>query len=195
MIRMTAIAALIAVTLTVAAMVQTAAAAEPTGAAGPAAGVAEPSGYRTTDYRAPVPATLSGAVTMRSADEAKAAMDRGAVFIDVYPRAPKPPGLPASTVWREPPHRSIAGAHWLANVGYGAISPETEAYYTRELARLTGGDMSKPIVVFCLRDCWMSWNAAKRAVALGYRNVLWYPDGTDGWAEWGLPVTNLTPVP
>ena len=39
------------------------------------------------------------------------------------------------------------------------------------------------IVIYCLRDCWMSWNAAKRAMTMGYRNVVWYPDGTDGWED------------
>ena len=44
----------------------------------------------------------------------------GAIFIDVYPQAPKPANLPAGTFWRDPAHRSIEGAHWLPNVGYGA---------------------------------------------------------------------------
>jgi rhodanese-related sulfurtransferase len=41
----------------------------------------------------------------------------------------------------------------------------------------------------------MSWNAAKRAVALGYSNIIWYPDGTDGWEKAGLPLTPATPEP
>jgi PQQ-dependent catabolism-associated CXXCW motif protein len=42
-------------------------------------------------------------------------------------------------------------------------------------------------------ECWMSWNAAKRAVALGYARVHWYPDGTDGWAAAGLPLAEARP--
>ena len=34
----------------------------------------------------------------------------------------------------------------------------------------------------------MSWNAAKRALALGYTHVAWYPEGTDGWAAADLPL-------
>jgi hypothetical protein len=30
---------------------------------------------------------------------------------------------------------------------------------------------------YCLADCWMSWNAAKRALSLGYSNVAWYREG------------------
>ena len=42
-----------------------------------------------------------------------------------------------------------------------------------------------PLLFYCLKDCWMSWNAAKRAIALGYRHVYWFPEGTDGWTEAG----------
>ena len=41
----------------------------------------------------------------------------------------------------------------------------------------------------------MSWNAAKRAISYGYSNVHWYPEGTDGWAEAGLPLAGAEPVP
>jgi rhodanese-related sulfurtransferase len=41
----------------------------------------------------------------------------------------------------------------------------------------------------------MSWNAAKRALTLGYTRVAWYPQGTDGWATQGLPLETRTPVP
>ena len=41
----------------------------------------------------------------------------------------------------------------------------------------------------------MSWNAAKRALSLGYPRIAWYPDGTDGWIAAGLPVEPIKPVP
>jgi hypothetical protein len=41
----------------------------------------------------------------------------------------------------------------------------------------------------------MSWNAAKRALALGYKNVAWYPEGTDGWAAAALPLVTSEPHP
>jgi len=49
-------------------------------------------------------------------------------------------------------------------------------------------------VIYCLRDCWMSWNGAKRILAMGYR-VAWYPDGTDGWDDALLPLEESRPVP
>ena len=60
---------------------------------------------------------------------------------------------------------------------------------------LTGGDPAKPVVIYCLRDCWMSWNAAKRAVAWGYTNIIWYPDGTDGWQAADLAMEQAQPMP
>ena len=158
--------------------------------------VAEPGGYRLDDYNKPVPKSLKGARAVLSADEAKTLQDAGAaVFIDVYPRAPKPANLPPSTVWREPPHRSIQGAVWLANVGFGGLTNHVQAYFEGNLARLSGGDKAKPLVFFCLRDCWMSWNAAKRALELGYTEVYWFSEGTDAWEESGYPITVIEPVP
>lgn len=156
--------------------------------------VAEPDGYRLDNYRSLVPATLSGARVV-TAEEAKALSDaKDAVFIDVYPRPPKPDNLPPGTVWRDPPHSSIAGAAWLPNVGYGTLAEPTEDYFKSQLADLTGSDAAKPVLFFCLRNCWMSWNAAKRALAWGYANVIWFPDGTDGWLELGESLTNVQPA-
>ena len=157
--------------------------------------VAEPEGYRLENYRAPVPATLKGARGVLSADAARQIRDTGAIFLDVYPQAPKPPNLPASTVWREPKHPSIEGAVWLPNVGYGVLSEAAQSYFEKRLTQFTQNNKSKPIVFFCLRDCWMSWNAAKRALALGYSEVYWFPDGTDAWEERGYPTTTLIPEP
>lgn len=147
-----------------------------------------------TDYRAPVPKTLARAHVVDARD-AEALLAKGAVFIDVYPRPPKPPGLPPKTVWRSPKHQSIQGAVWLPNVGYGKLADAPESYFRSNLMRLTDGDTSKPLVFFCLRDCWMSWNAAKRALEWGYANVTWFPDGTDGWQEIGNDIANVEPEP
>jgi rhodanese-related sulfurtransferase len=41
----------------------------------------------------------------------------------------------------------------------------------------------------------MSWNAAKRAMSLGYSDVAWYPEGADGWAKVGHPLEPREPEP
>jgi len=159
------------------------------------AAVPEPEGYRMADYRAPTPATLRGA-TVDSTETMRALVDAGqAILVDVLPRPPKPAGLPESMIWQERPRRNIPGSVWLVNTGFGALSEEAEGYFKDNLERLTGGDRAKTLVIYCLADCWMSWNAAKRALAYGYSDVHWYPEGTDGWTAAGLPVETSEPVP
>ncbi|HEY1361993.1 MAG TPA: PQQ-dependent catabolism-associated CXXCW motif protein [Xanthobacteraceae bacterium] len=157
--------------------------------------VSEPRGYRTDDYRAPTPATLSGARVVSTAEAEQLWRAGSAVFIDVLPHPPRPQNLPPGTIWREKPRRNIPGSTWLPDTGYGALAPVTENYLRANLARLTGGDRTRAVVVYCLRDCWMSWNAGKRIIAMGYANVVWYPEGTDGWEEADLPLREAVPEP
>ena len=155
----------------------------------------EPEGYRTDNYRAPVPATLAGARVLATG-EAEAIWRAGAgVFIDVLPHAPKPQNLPAGTIWREKPRLNIPGSVWLPDTGYGTLAAATEDYLRHGLARASGGNSATLLVIYCLTDCWMSWNAAKRALSYGYRNVAWYPEGTDGWQRADLPVAESQPEP
>ncbi len=163
--------------------------------AAPAARAAppQPDGYRLEDFRSPTPAALTGAETVTTA-QAERLWRAGAAFVDVLPRAPRPTTLPPGTIWRDAPHDSIPHARWLPNTGFGELAPQTEAYFRHGLSAATGGDPDKPVVLFCQRNCWMSWNAAKRALALGYRHVHWYPDGTDGWGEAGLPLARAEPA-
>lgn len=155
----------------------------------------EPEGYRLENYRAPTPATLRGAKVLATAHAQTLWREGRAVFIDVLPQPQRPANLPPATLWRTPPHDSIPGAVWLPNVGYGEIAPETDAYFRHGLDAATHGDLARPLVFFCLRDCWMSWNAAKRAMGYGYAAVHWYPDGTDGWRDAGLPLERIAPAP
>ncbi len=164
------------------------------GAAAQAGGVPEPEGYRTGAYRSPVPATLHGARVVTT-DEAKRLWDgKDAIFVDVMPRPPRPANLPAGTIWRERPRSNIPGSVWLPDTGYGELAAVTERYLRDNLARVTAGERARLLVFYCLRDCWMSWNAAKRALAMGYTNVAWYPDGTDGWADADLPLQQAEPA-
>ncbi|WP_106744981.1 PQQ-dependent catabolism-associated CXXCW motif protein [Yoonia maritima] len=158
--------------------------------------VPEPDSYRMEQYRAPVPNTLTGA-TVVDIDAAHVLWSTGhAVFIDVLPRAPKPAELPKGTVWREQPRLSIPGAIWLPNVGYGQLAQASAGYFETEMAQATNSDLNAPVVFFCLSECWMSWNAAKRAVTeLGYKQVYWFPDGTDGWDNANYPTEVISPVP
>lgn len=158
--------------------------------------VPEPQGYRLDDYRAPVPKSLSGA-TVLDTERLRRMLERGddTILIDVLPAPRRPENLRPGALWLPKQRRNIPGSVWLPNTGYGILPVEEEAYLRRNLARLSEGDSGRALVFYCLADCWMSWNAAKRAVAWGYVNVYWYPAGTDGWAEAGLPLEESVPVP
>lgn len=154
--------------------------------------VPEPDDYRMDHYRGLVPETLAGG-TVVGPEGAHELWQAGAAFIDVLPQAPKPPNLPKGTIWRDKPRHSIPGAIWLPNVGYGAIADVTADYFRKGLGKVTGGDMDAPVVFFCLEECWMSWNAARRAIEWGYTTVYWFPEGTDGWQFWDFPLERLRP--
>jgi PQQ-dependent catabolism-associated CXXCW motif protein len=156
-----------------------------------AAPAAELEGYKLSDYRDPVPAALKGAKVLSKSEAEDHWARKAAVFIDVYPKPPKPENLPVGTIWREPQHQTIEGAYWLPNVGYGVLAPHVEAYFKRALDTLSSGDKAKPLLFYCLRNCWMSWNSAKRAMSYGYTNILWFPEGTDGWQEIGYPILDV----
>lgn len=163
----------------------------------PVSGVAEPRDYRTDNYMSPVPATLKGATTVDAAALQRKLGDYGAdvILIDVLPLRRKPDDFPPDRFWRTPPRHNIPDSVWLPNVGYGDIAPEFEAYFIENLERVTEGRKAdKHLVFYCLKDCWMSWNAAKRALELGFANVSWFPGGTDEWEVEGYPLELSRPV-
>jgi PQQ-dependent catabolism-associated CXXCW motif protein len=151
--------------------------------------------YRTSDYRSPTPSSLKGARVVTTREAEMLWKSRSAVFVDVMPHAPRPAGLPAGTIWRDKVRLNIPGSVWLPDTGYGRLAAATEEYFRSGLAAATAGDRARRLVFYCLKDCWMSWNAAKRALELGYTNVVWYPDGTEGWQAAGLAVEEAKPVP
>jgi len=160
-----------------------------------AAEISEPREYRLEDYRAPTPATLRGARVIGTDEAEQIWRDRSASFVDVLPRPPRPRNLPEGTLWRDKPRPNIPGSVWLPDTGYGELAPSMADYFAKGLEKATHGDRARLVVVYCLTDCWMSWNAAKRALALGYSDVAWYPEGTDGWSAFGLPLDDATPEP
>ena len=155
----------------------------------------EPPGYRMDDYRAPVPETVAGATTV-STQQLKAMIDAGGVvLVDVLPAPRKPPNMLPGVPWMPVPHRNIPGSIWLPEVGRGKIPVSVNAYFQDNLAKATGNDKDRPVVIYCRIDCWMSWNAAKRAASYGYTAIHWYPMGIEGWEFEDLPLEVSRPVP
>jgi PQQ-dependent catabolism-associated CXXCW motif protein len=157
--------------------------------------VPEPPDYRLQDYRAPVPATLKGARVITTEEAASLWGEHRAIFVDVLPQTPRPRNLPAGTIWRDKPRFDIPGSIWLPDTGYGELAASMAGYLADNLSRLTQGDRTRSLVFYCLANCWMSWNAAKRALEFGYTDVAWYPGGTERWEQAGLPLAEAKPEP
>ncbi|HEX7968321.1 MAG TPA: PQQ-dependent catabolism-associated CXXCW motif protein [Stellaceae bacterium] len=156
--------------------------------------VAEPPDYRMDDYRAPVPATVAGGNAIGTDEAKRLWQEKRAVFVDVLPAPRRPEGLRPDAIWKPLPRNDIPGSLWLPDVGRGALGTEIEAYFRDNLARATAGDKAVPLVLYCLADCWMSWNATRRAASWGYTQLYWYRDGTTGWEAAGLPTAEATPA-
>ncbi|NYZ14495.1 quinoprotein dehydrogenase-associated putative ABC transporter substrate-binding protein [Azospirillum sp. RWY-5-1] len=158
------------------------------------AAATEPPGYRMDEYRSPVPAGLSGAATV-TLPELRGLMERtpDLRLVDVMPAPARPADRGDGAVWVPPPRLTLPGAVWLPNTGYGQLSDAQERLLRSGLDVVSRGDRAAPLVLFCERNCWMSWNAARRAVEWGYSNVRWYSDGTGRWQEAGYPLEPALP--
>ena len=157
--------------------------------------VEEPSGYRMDDYDAPVPEQLTGATLVDAFDVKRLLQEQEALVIDVIPEHRKPDFLPENQIWIPPAHKGVAGSIWLPDIGYGVLSEATTKYFKDNLEKYTGSKKDHPVVFYCRMDCWMSWNAGKRALSYGYTNIFWFSYGIDGWVFEDLELQALTAEP
>jgi sulfur-oxidizing protein SoxY len=155
--------------------------------------IEEPKDFWLGPVNGPVPETLTGGTVIRATDVAAMVKQRRAVLVDVSNSPPRPEKLAPQAVWLPPPHPVIPGSLWIAGAGAGTLDEATDRLYRQRLARATSNDLSRPVVVYCHERCWLSWNAAKRAVRYGYRNVYWFPDGIEGWRAAGF-ATDTAPA-
>lgn len=154
----------------------------------------EPAGYRMDDYDNLVPAGLTGATRVSAKEVLELQKTRHAVVVDVIPEHRRPESLPEDQLWFPVPHKGVPGAIWLPDTGFGALSEVTESYFKNHLHEASKGDLSHPVIFYCRINCWMSWNAAKRALSLGYHDVYWFADGIDDWFFEGYDFAVLTPA-
>jgi PQQ-dependent catabolism-associated CXXCW motif protein len=152
-------------------------------------------GFRTSRYRSPVPDNVPGGSTISAAEVAVLVKDKNAILLDVMPSDGA--GLdPATGEWHMTnPRQDIPGSVWLPDVGRGQLTPAMNGYFRDNLAKLTAGNVSRPVIVYCQADCWMSWNAVKRAATYGYTALYWFPEGSDGWRDWDGTFVEAKPVP
>lgn len=153
-----------------------------------------PEGYRQDDYRAPVPDSVPGGVVLHLEAMRQIVVGGAAVLVDVLPAPRRPESMRSDRPWLPVPHQTLPGAIWWPEVGRGDLPPEFEAHFEQRLREVTAGDANRLVVFFCLSDCWMSWNAARRAASLGMR-AGWFPEGVDGWLAAGYPTAAASPIP
>jgi PQQ-dependent catabolism-associated CXXCW motif protein len=148
-------------------------------------------GYRNTLYRSPTPTFHEQAQTLEPSDlVALQQQHPELLLIDVY----RNPWLRGVYTLQEQ-HSNLPNSLWLANCGDGVLDAQWTAYCQQQFAQATEGNKAHPIVFYCRSDCWLGWNAIKRADALGYSNLYWLRDGIDGWQQADLPLVPAQPVP
>ncbi len=153
----------------------------------------EPEGYWTGDINAPTPATLRGGQVIHAARVSRLLETGNLVLVDVSNAPRRPDNLAPEAPWLPTIHKAIPGAIWLPGVGLGTVPDAVDAFFRARLAQATVGDFARPVVIYCHERCWLSWNAAKRAISYGYRNVSWFPEGIEGWRAKGLSTIDLRP--
>lgn len=86
--------------------------------------------------------------------------------------------------------QGLPGAQNALPAGRGAsFNDAVQRDFGNYLQQVTQGRKDVPLVFYCQSVyCWMSYNAALRAVRLGYTQVFWYRGGLEAWQAAGLPV-------
>lgn len=83
-----------------------------------------------------------------------------------------------------------AGTYSVPNYGQGgSFNDYIQQDFVSGLREVTGGNRSIPIVFYCQGTyCWLSYNAALRAIAAGHQSVMWYRGGLESWQAGKLPL-------
>ena len=145
-------------------------------------------GYRLPPFKAPVTAPLPG-VTILDDHAFQALLESPPiVLVDVYALS-----WHNGLFLQDSPHLTIPGSIWLPNVGAPTLDDEWRDYFTQTLDAQREHSASAPLVFFCRADCWLSWNAARRAKAMDYEELYWYPNGVDGWQASGHSLAAVCP--
>ncbi len=155
--------------------------------------VPEPEGFWTGPVNSAVPATISGGEVIDAKALRELIENENPLLIDVSNMPKRPEGMPADAPWLPLPHEAIPKAIWIPDVGNGAVSATVDEFFAAQLEQETTGNLDRPIVIYCHERCWLSWNAAKRAIDYGYRNVHWFPEGIEGWRAAGFEIQAIRP--
>jgi PQQ-dependent catabolism-associated CXXCW motif protein len=152
------------------------------------------SGYRISDVRAPVPLSIAGGTAVDVDGLEALIAKRNPLLIDVLGNDPGRLNRYTFGLFGQLPERwNIPGSVRLPDFGKGSATAAQTRDMRLALERLTGANRAQPLVFYCIVNCWVSWNAARRAIAFGYAEVYWFRDGTETWADAGLPLEKAAP--
>jgi PQQ-dependent catabolism-associated CXXCW motif protein len=144
--------------------------------------VPEPDGF----WRGPMHGETPNSVKRASVIDTQALVELRArerpVLLDLAAADQRPSSMSRDILWL-PIHRSIPGTAWFPGAGGSSTDTAFERVFKQRIRALANGDLDIPIVVFCHPQCWASWNASKRLVALGYHYIYWYSEGLEGWRD------------
>lgn len=152
-------------------------------------------GFRIAKQRSPTPDNVPAPVRKIDTEQARDLIFNGAVAIDVFGAIQSRYDELDGTWLVSKTHLSLPGAIWLPEVGRGTLTDDMQRFLASNMLKVTKNNKEIAIVVFCVADCWMSWNASQRISKLGYSSVYWYRHGTDGWQDKGFPLEPAEPVP
>lgn len=103
--------------------------------------------------------------------------------------------IPVIDVWAYGPHPSLPGAIMMPGAGSpGDFNDATQQRLWDALSNLTQRQPKNPLIFLCTGSrCWESYNAALRAIDMGFQTVLWYRGGLAAWQASGAPMSNGDP--
>lgn len=151
--------------------------------------VPEPQGFWSGPINSAVPATIAGGKVIHAKELSRLLKQSKPLVIDVSNEPKRPEGMAPDAPWLPLPQQVIPGSVWLPGAGLVDIAPQTDALFRKLLSQTTLGNYDHPVVLYCHERCWLSWNAAKRAIGYGYRRVHWFPEGVEGWRAAGNSTT------
>jgi PQQ-dependent catabolism-associated CXXCW motif protein len=125
----------------------------------------------------PTPLTIPGGHVITTA-EIQQAVGSNILFFDVWNSGS--------------PHPTIPGAIPIPGAGNpGDFTDQLQQQLWQYLAQATRQQAQQPIVFFCASSsCWESYNAALRAINMGFKTVLWYRGGLAAWQASGGQFVN-----
>jgi PQQ-dependent catabolism-associated CXXCW motif protein len=137
-------------------------------------GVPAPRQLHSGAMHGPTPASIPGAQVITTKGLVALVQGRQAPFV-LFDVLGQPEALP-----------NAFAAAWLAQPG--SFNDAVQAQATQLFAQAASGRRDVALVFYCAsRECWMSYNAALRAVHAGHTNVLWYRGGLEAWKAAGMP--------